>query len=512
MKTNGAEIRWSSEDESIATVNSSGSVKGISPGTTTVRCDITLRNGTELEAETTVNVIQRVEKLSFDLDGVITVGAGAEKQVTCVYEPQNATNPSLQWTSANPQIVEVDADGNLRGIKAGRTRITVQAQDGYGATVSREVVVSSVYADINELTLETPEEVTVRVFFKGQDAAETQAQTGAAGTEVNPDQQWFEKNYLVTQQGTGVTYTCEVDGRTASFRIRPQAASEEVTLSIVDRMNSQYRADILIHVEESAVTDAQKLPVVSAELLEGRGALTYRFELTNNGSEEVGEIGFLVDYRDQFGDTYYLISNNDGTIQNYSYTTKFNLKPGETLPLIGGTEAFRAGDVITEVRLAIYYYRYVDSGRKVYIPDSQLYWYSTKTGEMERPEKGTNYEQPDEDTLDLAERISSKLRANVCDLYSYVVKRFSRSRRPGKYIAAVGDGGWAKTWGLEAMDVIYGADDMLWTDDPFFLNRAFARVYQGETVTLKVVRNGEEIEIPISTAAPATVPQEKKTE
>ena len=154
--------------------------------------------------------------------------------------------------------------------------------------------------------------------------------------------------------------------------------------------------------------------------------------------------------------------------------------------------------MITEVRLAVNYFRYVGSGEKVYIPDSQLYWYSTKTGAMNRPEKPEDYIQPDEDTMDQAERISVKLRATTCDLYSYVVKRFSRSKRPGKYIAGVGENGWADLWGLEAQDVIFGADDMLWADDPFFLNRALAKVYNGETVTLKVVRNGEEIEIPIS--------------
>ena len=79
-----------------------------------------------------------------------------------------------------------------------------------------------------------------------------------------------------------------------------------------------------------------------------------------------------------------------------------------------------------------------------------------------------------------------------------MVKRFSRSRHAGKYVAAVGDDGWAQRWGLMPKDVIYGADDMLWTDDPFFLNRAFAKICGGETATLKVVRNGREIEIPIS--------------
>jgi hypothetical protein len=43
--------------------------------------------------------------------------------------------------------------------------------------------------------------------------------------------------------------------------------------------------------------------------------------------------------------------------------------------------------------------------------------------------------------------------------------------------------------------VVYGADNLLWEDDPFMLNRALCNIYDGKTVTLQVVRNGEEIEI-----------------
>ncbi len=40
---------------------------------------------------------------------------------------------------------------------------------------------------------------------------------------------------------------------------------------------------------------------------------------------------------------------------------------------------------------------------------------------------------------------------------------------------------------LSLGDVVYGADDVLWEDDPFFLESAFAKIYQGEKVILKVV-------------------------
>ena len=116
---------------------------------------------------------------------------------------------------------------------------------------------------------------------------------------------------------------------------------------------------------------------------------------------------------------------------------------------------------------------------------------------MPRPEKTEPYQEPEVETTDKAERISYNLYATMCDLYSYAAKPFCRSYHSGKYVAQVGKDGWAEGWGLIPQDVIYGADEWVWEDDPFFLNRALARFYDGEKVTLKVVRNGEEIEIPI---------------
>ncbi len=512
VKKANAEMTWTSSDESVLTVNTKGTVLGQAAGKATVSCEIKLRSGETLRAETEVEVIQPVKKLTLKTDAPFTAGVGQVKKMEYVFEPADATHPEAEWSVADPKVAEVDEDGNIRGLKAGRTRVKIIAKDGYGASASDEISVSSVYTETEEITLAEMKPVTVTFHFMGREPeedADAQAEEAEAGEktgeeaepEISPDQEWFEKNYTVLLEGDGVEYSSEITGDEAVFTLTPKAAAEETHLIVRDRANAQYKADVLIHVKESAICDAQKLPVVNAELLSGTGALTYRMELTNNSDAEIGEIGFLVDYRDQFGDTFYLFSNNDGTIQNYSYTTKFNIQPGQTLPLLGRTEAFKSDDIITEVRVAINYYRYVGTGIKVYIPDSQLYWYSTSTGAMPRPEIPQNYVQPDEDTTDLAERISTRLRATTCDLYSYVVKRFSRSKQPGKYIASVSDGGWAKLWGLEAMDVVYGADDLLWKDDPFFLDRVYARVYNGEEVILKVIRNGEEIEIPISKEA-----------
>ena len=473
----GVRVQWSSDAMTVATVNSLGRVSGVSLGDATITCEALLQNGEVLRTSTTVHVIQPMETLTLNGGEPMRIGFDTEAVIPYTYTPEEVSIPEVTWTSWNPEIATVAEDGTVRGISAGNARVTAQAADGRGASATLQVTVTPVYAEDEEISFNRDEEKQTAFHFSGES---------------------FEELYLLTAEKGSVSFETEEENQILRVKMRPKAITEDDRLLVLDRKDGAVLAETKIRVEEGTICDAQKLKVDSAELVPGAGVLTYRIQLTNRSAEEIGEIGFLVDYRDQFGDTHYLISNTDGTIQNYSYTTMFNILPGQTLPLMGRCDAFRTNDIIREVRLAIFYYRYVESGVKVYIPDSQLYWYSTKTGPMERPAAPKDYLQPDVDTTDRADRITYQLRATLCDLYSYVVKPFCRSYRPGKYVAAVGADGWAKAWGLNAQDVIYGADNMLWTDDPFFLNRAFARVYDGGSVTLKVVRNGEEIELPIA--------------
>ena len=473
----GVRVQWSSDAMTVATVNSLGRVSGVSLGDATITCEALLQNGEVLRTSTTVHVIQPMETLTLNGGEPMRIGFDTEAVIPYTYTPEEVSIPEVTWTSWNPEIATVAEDGTVRGISAGNARVTAQAADGRGASATLQVTVTPVYAEDEEISFDRDEEKQTAFHFSGES---------------------FEELYLLTAEKGSVSFETEEENQILRVKMRPKAITEDDRLLVLDRKDGAVLAETKIRVEEGTICDAQKLKVDSAELVPDAGVLTYRIQLTNRSAEEIGEIGFLVDYRDQFGDTHYLMSNADGTLTNFQYTTMFNILPGQTKPLAGKCEAFRSDDLIREVRVAVCYYRYVESGRKVYIPASPLYWFSSKSGDLDHPEKGVNYEQPDVETVDKAERISYDLRATMCDLYPYAAKPFCRSYRSGKYIAAVGEGGWAKAWKLRAQDVIYGADDLLWEEDPFFLSRAFARVYDGETVTLKVVRNGEEIELPIA--------------
>ncbi len=481
---------WSSDNEAVAAVSQKGQVTALANGEANITCESTIPDGSVLKAVCKVSVITQVKGATLESDSM-QMGVGQIRQLQWSVEPEDATNPGFAWSSENPGVATVDG-GRVTAVAEGKTKVIGTAVDGSDVTMTCEVTVSALYADVGTVIIDDMEEALVGVHYVGN----------------------FNERYAVEADESIISWNVEPventgdqPDQTANIRIWPRMAGETV-MKITDLTNPDVKAEIGIVVTDDGISNSQKLVVTKAELLPNAQSLTYRLEVQNNSNQEIGEIGFLVDYRDQFRDTHYCFSNTDGTIQGVRYTSRVSILPGKTVSVAGRNDSFLSDDLITEIRVAICYYRYVESAEKIYIPDSQLYWFSTKYGEMERPAVSFNYVAPDQEILDKAERM--KLGATTCDLYSFVCRVFARSYRPGRYISIVGEDGYCKYWGLEAGDVIYGADGILWTDDPFCFEKALAKAYNGMTVPLMVVRNGEEITINamrMPKATPTPLPQ-----
>ena len=118
---------WSSSDESIATVDKTGRIKGVSVGECTITC--TSEALDSVTASLTVHVQQPVKKLSFNSKTAL-VFVDETTQLAWTIEPSNATNQKLTFKSAKPAIATVDENGLISGIKSGKTSITAMTTDG----------------------------------------------------------------------------------------------------------------------------------------------------------------------------------------------------------------------------------------------------------------------------------------------------------------------------------------------------------------------------------------------
>jgi uncharacterized protein YjdB len=126
-------LTYTSQNPEIATVNNTGIVTGISPGTTIVVVETT--DGSNFSVNVDVNIIVYCEKLTISPSS-ITIQPGLSAYLISTITPPNATNQTLTYTSSNPQIATVNSTGMVKGISVGNTEVTVQTTDGSNLSVS----------------------------------------------------------------------------------------------------------------------------------------------------------------------------------------------------------------------------------------------------------------------------------------------------------------------------------------------------------------------------------------
>jgi len=121
-----AGVTFESSDESIATVNRQGYVKSVALGECTIT--ITSKKDPSVQAVMPVRVVIPVEKVKASAEKR-TLKVGETTQITCQFQPEDATMKQAVYTSSKPGVAEVDANGVIMAVSRGRTTITVSALD-----------------------------------------------------------------------------------------------------------------------------------------------------------------------------------------------------------------------------------------------------------------------------------------------------------------------------------------------------------------------------------------------
>lgn len=116
-------VKWTSSNEKVATVTSSGEITAIGAGTATITVTTEDRNKTAV-ATVTVN------EISVTLDKKETnLIVGNKTQIGYTILPDSVTNKEVTWESSNPEIATIDAKGIVTTLKEGTTTITVNTKE-----------------------------------------------------------------------------------------------------------------------------------------------------------------------------------------------------------------------------------------------------------------------------------------------------------------------------------------------------------------------------------------------
>ena len=153
-------ISWSSSDEAVVSVSSSGLVTALKEG----NAIITALAGKCVSACTISVTTNIIEVTSLELNRTTaTLASGETLQLIATVKPDNATDKTVEWTSNNAEVAEVDNTGKVNAIKEGMTTIRATAGNQTAkcevTVVSNKVEVTSVVLNHTSISLKEGETI-----------------------------------------------------------------------------------------------------------------------------------------------------------------------------------------------------------------------------------------------------------------------------------------------------------------------------------------------------------------
>lgn len=143
---------WTTSDPAVATVKN-GSVKAVGAGTAEITCKTTLKNGIVLKAKAAVTVNVPVKNIKFSLKKEKKLFVGETYTIEYQIQPEDASDKSLKWSSSDPSIATVDANGTVKAVAAGKATITAKTKDGSGKKAEAEFYIPLITNRTNSVTV-----------------------------------------------------------------------------------------------------------------------------------------------------------------------------------------------------------------------------------------------------------------------------------------------------------------------------------------------------------------------
>ena len=210
-------ISWATSNPAIVSVDKEGNVKGVAVGTATVAAS----HGNLSDACKITVTASAVPVTSISLDKTTLALAEQDTyQLTATVKPDNATDKTVTWSTANAAIATVSDNGLVTAVAEGTTTITAKAGDKTATctvTVSKKVIpVTSVTLNKTSLALTEQETFQLSATVSPDNATDKTVTWSSSNTAVAT----VSSNGLVTavQEGSA-TITAKAGDKTATCTV-----------------------------------------------------------------------------------------------------------------------------------------------------------------------------------------------------------------------------------------------------------------------------------------------------
>ena len=211
-------ISWSSSNPSVASVDSSGTVRAIASGSVVITAKSADGGKTSTATVEVSGGASGIEAKSIAFkSSSYSLGLNSTTSLSVTYNPSNTTYKALSYTSSNPNVATVDTNGLVTGVGVGTATITATTKQGNAtakATINvKDIPATSVALGQSEVTLNVGEIYTLKAEVKPANASNKTVMFISG----NPNVARIDKNGTITAVGSG-TATIDVKpvGGTAS--------------------------------------------------------------------------------------------------------------------------------------------------------------------------------------------------------------------------------------------------------------------------------------------------------
>ena len=223
-------LAWTSSDESVATVDETGTVTAIAAGEAEITSTV---KDTEMQdvCVITVKVSAKELKVPDTLD--VKLNDTDETAIEAKCEPKDASNISFDFASSDEEVATVDKDGKVKVLKAGECDITTTLmQDGEKVTEKTTHVkafyeVESITLDSNEGKLTVGNSHTIKATVAPEEVA---AETTIEWSSSNEKVATVDSNGKVTAVSSGnATITATAGEESANYEVTVEQPKKATT-------------------------------------------------------------------------------------------------------------------------------------------------------------------------------------------------------------------------------------------------------------------------------------------
>ena len=257
----GLAVSWASSDESVVTTtkeaNRSCELVAVKEGTATITASFG-----SLKATCEVTVVKKVvEVTDITLDKTsLELVTGESETLTATVKPDDATDPTVTWSSSDEKIATVDQNGKVTGVAVGGVTITAKAGDKTATcavTVSEAVVpVTEISLDKDKLELTEGDTETLTATVKPDNATDKKVTWSSSDENIATVDD--AGKVTAVKEGT-VTITAKAGDKTATCEVIVNKKVIPVTKVTLDRTSLSLEpgetAELKATVEPDDATD-----------------------------------------------------------------------------------------------------------------------------------------------------------------------------------------------------------------------------------------------------------------